>query len=198
MLRRDDIAAVVIAVAISASPGIIKRALGAGKHVLSEKPIAPDVQTAKSLIEYHQKEARDVLWGVAENFRFWASVDKAAQIIQGLSANLVTFSVTAYSFADAKNPFYNSEWLVNSIVSHAAANLVHAKKVHSSRWLASGWRCSFRGGSANLAWCCRPKDKCRISPHDVLAARRSPSRHSTCLIKNRKREERLIYLLCRN
>lgn len=110
LLRRDDIAAVIIAVAIDAAPELIKKALGAGKHVLSEKPIAPDVKTAQSLIDYHRQQTKEVLWAVGENFRFWNSVHKAAKIIKDLNANLVTFSVTAFSFTDAKNPFFHSDW----------------------------------------------------------------------------------------
>jgi predicted dehydrogenase len=111
LLRRDDIAAVIVAVAIDVSPVLIKKALAAGKHVLSEKPIAPDLKIAQSLVDYSQ-QMKDVLWGVGENFRFWNSVHRAAKIIEDLDANLLTFSVTAYSFTDAKNPFYHSDWYV--------------------------------------------------------------------------------------
>lgn len=111
LLRRDDIAAVIVAVAIDVSPVLIKKALAAGKHVLSEKPIAPDLDIAQSLVDYSQ-QTNDVLWGVGENFRFWNSVHRAAEIIEDLDANLLTFSVTAYSFTDAKNPFYHSDWYV--------------------------------------------------------------------------------------
>lgn len=110
LLRRDDIAAVIVCVAIDVSPELIKKALRAGKHVLSEKPIAPDLKTARSLIDFYQKEIKDVLWGVAENFRFWKSVHEAAKIIKGLNANLVTFSINSYSFVNADNPFYHSDW----------------------------------------------------------------------------------------
>jgi predicted dehydrogenase len=109
LLRRDDIAAVIIAVAIDVSPLLIKKALAAGKHVLSEKPIAPDLKIAQSLADY-SRQMKDVLWGVGENFRFWNSVHRAAKIIEDLDADLLTFSVTAYSFTDPKNPFYHSGW----------------------------------------------------------------------------------------
>ncbi|CEJ57514.1 hypothetical protein PMG11_06205 [Penicillium brasilianum] len=112
LLRRDDIVAVIVAVAIDVAPELIKKALAAGKHVLSEKPIAPDLNTARSLVNYSQ-QLKDVLWGVGENFRFWNSVHRAAEIIKDLDANLLTFSVTAYSFTDAKNPFYHSDWRQN-------------------------------------------------------------------------------------
>lgn len=49
LLQRDDIAAVIVCVAINVSPEVIKKALHAGKHVLSEKPIAPDLKNCSEL-----------------------------------------------------------------------------------------------------------------------------------------------------
>jgi len=49
LLQRKDIHAVIIALPILVQPAIIKKALSAGKHVLSEKPIATDVATAEGL-----------------------------------------------------------------------------------------------------------------------------------------------------
>ncbi|KAL3482793.1 hypothetical protein BJX62DRAFT_231441 [Aspergillus germanicus] len=110
LLSRADITAVIIAVAIPVSPDLIKKALAAGKHVLSEKPIAPDVGIARELIEYHRQQEGGVLWAVGENFRFWDSVHRAASILKEMRGSLVTFSVTAFSFTDAENPFYHSDW----------------------------------------------------------------------------------------
>ncbi|PIG89930.1 oxidoreductase [Aspergillus arachidicola] len=111
LLQRQDIVAVIIAVAITAAPDLIQKALAAGKHVLSEKPIAPDVETAQRLMDYHHQQTKGgVLWGVGENFRFWDSVQKAARILTEMGGSLVTFSMTAYSFTDSKNPFYHSDW----------------------------------------------------------------------------------------
>ncbi|KAB8203057.1 hypothetical protein BDV34DRAFT_200015 [Aspergillus parasiticus] len=111
LLQRQDIAAVIIAVAITAAPDLIQKALAAGKHVLSEKPIAPDVETAQKLMDYHHQQMHGgVLWGVGENFRFWDPVHQAAKILTEMGGSLVTFSVTAYSFTDSKNPFYHTDW----------------------------------------------------------------------------------------
>ena len=46
LLARDDIDAVDVLLPITLQPAIIQKALAAGKHVLSEKPVAPDVATA--------------------------------------------------------------------------------------------------------------------------------------------------------
>ncbi|KAL1302939.1 hypothetical protein AAFC00_003258 [Neodothiora populina] len=73
LLARDDISGVVIALPIPAQPTYIKQALEAGKHVLSEKPIAKDLADAQELLSwYESKRAASSsfpTWGVAENWR---------------------------------------------------------------------------------------------------------------------------------
>ncbi|RMZ76337.1 hypothetical protein DV738_g5002, partial [Chaetothyriales sp. CBS 135597] len=51
LLARADISAVTIALPITVQPAVIRRCLAAGKHVLSEKPIAPDVAAARAAAE---------------------------------------------------------------------------------------------------------------------------------------------------
>lgn len=77
VLKRDDIAAVILALPIMDQPGYIRKALAAGKHVLAEKPIAPDVAAAKELLAYYEKVSAEThaTLAIAENFRFiqgWA------------------------------------------------------------------------------------------------------------------------------
>jgi predicted dehydrogenase len=72
LLLRDDIQAVILALPINNQPEYIEAALAAGKHVLSEKPIARDITHAEKLIQYYKsdKVKGGATWGVAENFRF--------------------------------------------------------------------------------------------------------------------------------
>jgi len=76
LLSRTDIHAVIIALPIKNQPDYVRRALAAGKHVLSEKPVAENIEEARGLIEWYEKEVlpRGVTWGVAENVRFWEGV----------------------------------------------------------------------------------------------------------------------------
>ncbi|KAK6841479.1 hypothetical protein PG987_002339 [Apiospora arundinis] len=50
VLKRSDITGLIMALPITEQPAYIEKALAAGKHVLAEKPIAKDVETAKQLI----------------------------------------------------------------------------------------------------------------------------------------------------
>lgn len=73
VLARTDVAGVIIALPIANQPAYVRLALDAGKHVLSEKPIAPDVEQARDLMR-HYAELRgarrsEATWSVAEQMR---------------------------------------------------------------------------------------------------------------------------------
>lgn len=84
VLARTDIVGVLIALPIANQPAFIEAALRAGKHVLAEKPVAPDVASAKKLIAAYReisssKGSRAPTWSVAEQFRFLPKYVWAAQ-----------------------------------------------------------------------------------------------------------------------
>ena len=86
LLLRDDIHAVILALPILSQPEYIEAALAAGKHVLSEKPIAGDIKRAEHLIQFYRsdKVKGGAPWGVAENFRFLESFEYGRQEVQRL------------------------------------------------------------------------------------------------------------------
>jgi predicted dehydrogenase len=112
LLKRADIEAVSIAVAIAKSPDLIRKALEAGKNVISEKPIAPTVESAKNLLEIYreQRQSKQLLWVVGENFRFWNSVNRAAKILRDLDGKLLTFRCSIAHFINADNKYFHSDW----------------------------------------------------------------------------------------
>jgi predicted dehydrogenase len=69
LLARDDLDAVDIVLPIPMLPLAVKEALAAGKHVISEKPIAPTCAEARDLIDFYQLHP-DRVWMVAENWRY--------------------------------------------------------------------------------------------------------------------------------
>lgn len=100
----------MICLPILAQPEVIKKALSAGKHVLSEKPIAKDVETAKDLIDWHGKlPVPRPVWAVAENFRYIEAVRYAAGMVKEVGGKLVTFRLQQNNFILESDQFYNTE-----------------------------------------------------------------------------------------
>ena len=109
LLQRTDIQAVIIALPILTQPEYIKNALIAGKHVLSEKPIAKDVATATELLNwYHENiNTKKVTWGVAENFRFFESVAFASEQIEKLG-RVLGFNVRVQSMVKPGQKYFGT------------------------------------------------------------------------------------------
>ena len=110
LLKREDIQAVVVALPILVQPDVIRKALAAGKHVLSEKPIAKDVATAQGLIDWHAQRKSDKIWSVAENFRFLEPVQFGADQVKKIGGNVTTFSMKLYGFVDESDKFFKTPW----------------------------------------------------------------------------------------
>ncbi|GAB1315436.1 hypothetical protein MFIFM68171_05646 [Madurella fahalii] len=111
LLRRDDIAAVVIALPIINQPIVVEKALKAGKHVLSEKPIADDVKGAQNLLAlYDELGDSKPIWAVAENFRYLESLRYAAERVRGIGGMLATFRLQRNGFVWPDNKYLHTEW----------------------------------------------------------------------------------------
>lgn len=99
----------VIALPIVSQPEYIKKALKAGKHVLSEKPIAKDVGAAQELLAWYEGlGAGKPVWGVAENWRFWETIEFAKGKIGELGGEVVTFSFEMFKFVDPEDKYFNT------------------------------------------------------------------------------------------
>ncbi|KAG0128131.1 hypothetical protein HOY82DRAFT_566490 [Tuber indicum] len=129
LLARSDIQAVIIALPITIQPEVIKKALGAGKHVLSEKPVAKDLAQARELISYKQSYP-DLNWSVAENFRFQETWRHAHREITALGRVinfrsrvcwLVTPGWKYYETSWRKTPDYQGGFLLDAGVHYAAS-----------------------------------------------------------------------------
>jgi len=90
LLARTDIQALIIALPIKNQPDYIRKALLAGKHVLSEKPVAENVKDAVELIKWYRSEifGKKATWSVAENVRYMNSYDYAAEAVKAKGRQL--------------------------------------------------------------------------------------------------------------
>ncbi|KAL1969734.1 hypothetical protein VTN77DRAFT_8287 [Rasamsonia byssochlamydoides] len=111
LLARQDIKAVIIGLPIPIQPDFIRKALSAGKHVLSEKPIAKDLATAQDLVQwYHSNiDSKRIFWGVAENFRYFTQFLYAAQQVQKLG-RVKNFRVNSHTMTKTDFKYYLTEW----------------------------------------------------------------------------------------
>ncbi|EGX53811.1 hypothetical protein AOL_s00004g470 [Orbilia oligospora ATCC 24927] len=109
LLKRSDIAFVIIALPIPHQPEFIKKALSAGKHVLSEKPVAKDLATANELIRWKKTNAPDLIWSVAENFRYWPAFDYAEEKVKSLG-KVLAFHVEVLQLVAPGGKYFETAW----------------------------------------------------------------------------------------
>jgi predicted dehydrogenase len=69
VLNNPDVDGVMLVLPITKHPELVLRALRAGKHVMSEKPVGKDVKTARETIEEYEKvyKPKGLIWRVAES-----------------------------------------------------------------------------------------------------------------------------------
>lgn len=111
LLQRQDIAAVIIALPINSQREYIEAALNAGKHVLAEKPIAPDVAAGHELIEKYRNisASNKTTLAIAENFRFKPSLSYAAEEAKKLG-KVTHFSIRAQFLMRDDAKWYKTAW----------------------------------------------------------------------------------------
>ena len=113
LLGRKDITIVSIALPITIQPGIVLKSLAAGKHVLSEKPIAPDVKKGLEMIDtYHQLyKNKGQVWRVAENYEAEPGYRAAAAAVRsGKIGKVIFFKTLAVMNMDKDSKWYKRPW----------------------------------------------------------------------------------------
>ncbi len=110
LLQRDDIEAVDLILPIEILPEAIEKSLRAGKHVVSEKPITPDVITGRRLIQYAQSYPQQV-WMVAENYRYEDAFHRAGEVVSsGVLGQLIVAHWALHLPTRPGNKYYETEW----------------------------------------------------------------------------------------
>ncbi|MCO6451454.1 MAG: Gfo/Idh/MocA family oxidoreductase [Caldilineales bacterium] len=150
LLARSDIDAVDIITPIPTLAEMTERALAAGKHVLSAKPIAADTGQARAMIDLHG-DYPDQVWMIAETSRRDALFMAAAEAIQNGAIGqprLVHWTVYSPSLPGMKyfdtgwrqQPDFPGGYLVDGGVHHAAVLRLLAGEIESVQALTAQFR----------------------------------------------------------
>lgn len=113
LLARSDITAVIVVLPITLQPSIILKALAAGKHVLSEKPVAPDVAGGLKLIaEYNSVyKPKGLVWRVAENYEVEPAHLAAGKVLKtGKIGKINSYNVRVVNYVGKDSKWYNTPW----------------------------------------------------------------------------------------
>jgi predicted dehydrogenase len=109
LLLAPDIDAVDVVLPIPVMPPVVAQALASGKHVISEKPLAPDVATCRQLLAAYQ-QARQV-WMVAENWRYESAYVQAAELVKdGAIGRPITCQMALYLPMPPGSKYFNTPW----------------------------------------------------------------------------------------
>ncbi|WVR07447.1 hypothetical protein IAU60_004488 [Kwoniella sp. DSM 27419] len=83
VLADKEVEGVMIVLPITTQPDIVRRAWKAGKHVISEKPLAKDVKDALALIEEYETvyKPKGLIWRVAENYAHEPMLREAGKLL---------------------------------------------------------------------------------------------------------------------
>lgn len=112
LLADPESEAVDIVLPIPVLADTIRQALAAGKHVISEKPIAATIHEARELLTHYDQIYRDSLaWMVAENWRFEAGFLRAGEIVQqGQIGKPLSFGWNIHVALTPENKYYGTTW----------------------------------------------------------------------------------------
>jgi predicted dehydrogenase len=131
LLADPSIEAVDIVLPIPAMPAYVAQALESGKHVISEKPIAPDLTLAQSLLATYAPH-KGIVWMVGENWRYESAFVHSAELVQaGAIGTPITSHWAIFAPILPGNKYFGSAWresgglpggyLLDGGVHHAAA-----------------------------------------------------------------------------
>ena len=103
LLNNPDVQALIVHLTPESQPAVIRRALRAGKHVLSASPIARDVETATIILDGYISLGGNTLWGVSESYRFRDAMLYAYQQLGIIGGKVETCSVEVRDVRNSAN-----------------------------------------------------------------------------------------------
>lgn len=129
LLARDDIHTVILSLPIPSQPDITRRAWAAGKHVLSEKPVAKDLASARELIELWEKEykPKGLHWIVLEQFPLEPAFSKAREIMgSGALGELRSFHMEWILYVPEDGKYQKTAWRATPEYQGGVSDLTRA------------------------------------------------------------------------
>jgi predicted dehydrogenase len=130
LIQLPEVDAVLISLPIDIQPEYVKKALAAGKPVLSEKPMAPSVAEGRKLVKAAARY--DVPWLVGENFAFMPAIARLKEWLEaGRLGEPRLIQATQMSWMDRRNPFFATAWRqrpqhVGGFITDAGVHIAHA------------------------------------------------------------------------
>jgi predicted dehydrogenase len=110
LLARDDIEAVDVLLPIAVMHTVLPQIWAAHKHVISEKPIAPDVAIGQTLLATYAHYPQ-LVWMVGENWRYEEAFLQAASLMRGGAIGRpIACHWAIYSPVDPNSKYYHSAW----------------------------------------------------------------------------------------
>jgi predicted dehydrogenase len=135
---------VIVVLPISIQPTIILKALAAGKHVISEKPVAPTVESGVALIQNYETnyKPKGLIWRVAENFEAEPGLRAAAKAIADQKIGKVLFwNLQVLNNVDKDNMWYKTPWrTVPDYQGGFLASLLDVTVITKLTTLTARWR----------------------------------------------------------
>jgi predicted dehydrogenase len=110
LLADRAVEALDVVLPIPAVTPYIMQALASGKHLVSEKPIAADLTTARTLLAAYRGRDQQV-WMVAENWRYESAFVQAEELIRsGAIGQPLTCHAALFAPVLAGNKYFGSTW----------------------------------------------------------------------------------------
>lgn len=109
LLARDDIEALDVVLPIPVMMQTVKKALASGKHVISEKPIATDIDGARTMLNLPLADHQ--VWMIAENWRYEpAYVEMARLVREGAIGQVMHVSFAVNTDIAPGSHYHQTKW----------------------------------------------------------------------------------------
>ncbi|WVQ99945.1 hypothetical protein IAU59_007088 [Kwoniella sp. CBS 9459] len=114
VLADKDVEGVMIVLPITAQPDIVRKAWKAGKHVISEKPLAKDVKDALALVEEYEREykPKGIIWRVAENYSHEPMLREAGKFLSSTPSlgPILFWQLSFQAYVEDGSKYHKTGW----------------------------------------------------------------------------------------